>query len=98
MEKSGAKKAGDGAARLQWYCAVCISQAQKQSFVCRFFMILTLVSEARDAACRNVRTLWQFLLPEQPNPMRFVCEKVRFVDFFDENVVWGLNFYLLRIV
>lgn len=46
MEKSGAKKVGDGAARLQWYCAVCISQAQKQSFVCRFFMILTLVSEA----------------------------------------------------
>ncbi|MCI6518015.1 MAG: hypothetical protein MR432_00355 [Prevotellaceae bacterium] len=46
MKKSGAKKAGDGAARLEWYCAVCISQAQKQSFVCRFFMILTLVSEA----------------------------------------------------
>ena len=63
-----------------------------------FCAVFQGVPEAWDAACRNVRTLWQFLLPEQPNPMRFVCENVRFVDFFCENVVWGLNFYLLRIV
>ena len=63
-----------------------------------FCAVFQGVPEARDAACRNVRTLWQFLLPEQPNPMQFVCENVRFVDFFCENVVWGLNFYLLRIV
>lgn len=66
----------------------------KTPFLCRF----SGRSGSPDAACRNVRTLWQFLLPEQPNPMRFVCENVSFVDFFCENVVWGLNFYLLRIV